>query len=182
MTAWDTLLSPLLLPKTCIKETISELRPLFTGTDECSTPIQLLHQSFRDFLRSRIPGHVPLTLKPAKDQKRLAFCCFQVINTGVGGVAELGVIERLGERDVLPKILHENIPEELDYACLFGLDHALEANDPSIDLKVEIVKFLEGSIINWLELCVRVRRYILISPFFHWIEVSGSILCWFYIT
>src|SRR5260370_29739 len=44
-TAWDALLSPLLFPKTSVSDTISELRPLFMGTDDHSTPIQLLHQS-----------------------------------------------------------------------------------------------------------------------------------------
>ena len=32
--AWDALLSPLLYRTTSIEEIISELRPLFTGTDE----------------------------------------------------------------------------------------------------------------------------------------------------
>ncbi len=49
ITTWDTLLSPFL--KTALKNIISELHPLLSGMDQPSTPIQLLHQSFRDYLK-----------------------------------------------------------------------------------------------------------------------------------
>src|SRR5260370_32555820 len=96
MAAWDALLSPLLFPKTSVKDTISELRPLLTGTDERSTSIQLLHQSFRDYLRFRMTGDGLPTLESTKDHERLACRCFQVINTEMSKVAGLGMIEKLG--------------------------------------------------------------------------------------
>ena len=49
--AWEALLGPLLFPKTSVQETISELHLLFMGMNECSTPIQLLHQSVQDYLK-----------------------------------------------------------------------------------------------------------------------------------
>ncbi len=170
--AWDTLLSPLLYRTTSIEEITSELRPLFTGADERSTPIQLLHQSFQDYLRWRIAPDIPPPWGPAVGQERLALCCFQVINTEIQKVAELGVIERLGEGDVMPTISDGDISEPLAYACRFALGHTLEAKEGSEALKAEIKRFLDGSIFNWLEFCIRAERYISIRPFIDWIEVS----------
>ena len=177
--AWGALLSPLLYRTTSIEEIISELRPLFTGADERSTPIQLLHQSFRDYLRWRIAPNILAIWGPAVDQEQLAvgqeqlaLCCFQVINTEVRKIAGLGVIERLGERDVMPTISDGDISEPLAYACRFALDHTLEVKEGSEALKAEIKKFLDRSIIDWLEFCIRAERYISVLSFFDWIEVS----------
>src|SRR5258707_7140538 len=179
--AWVALLSHLLYRTTSIEEIISELRPLFTGADERSTPIQLLHQSFQDYLRWRIAPDIPPILGPAVGQDRLALCCFQVINTEIRKVAELGVIKRLGERDVMPTISDGDISESLAYACRFALDHTLEAKEGSEALKAEIKRFLDGSILDWLEFCIRAKRYISIRPFFDWIEVSLGTSCHFQI-
>ena len=172
MNAWGTLLSPLLYHTKSIEGIISELHPLFTGTDECSTPIQLLHQSFWDYLRWCIASDMPPTLGPAKGQERLALCCFKVINTEIRKVVGLGVIESLGIRDVMPTISDGDISEPLAYACCFALDHTLEAKEGSEALKAEIKKLLDESIFDWLEFCIRVERYISIRRFFDWIEVS----------
>ncbi len=169
---WDTLLSPLLYRTRSIEGIISELCPLFTGADERSTPIQLLHQSFQDYLRWRIAPDIPPTLGPAEGQERLALCCFKVVNTEIRKVAGLGVIERLGEKDVIPTISDVDISEPLAYACRFALNHTLEAKGGSEALKAEIKKLLDESIFDWLEFCIRVERYISIRRFFDWIEVS----------
>ncbi len=182
--AWDALLSPLLHRTKSIEEIISELRPLFTGADEHSTSIQLLlHQSFQDYLRWRIAPDIPPILRPAVGRERVALCCFQVINTEIRKVAGLGVIERLGERDVMPTISDGDISEPLAYACRFALDHALEAKEGSEALKAEIKRFLDGSILeSWLECCIRAERYISIRPFFDWIQVSLGTSCQFSLT
>ena len=172
MDVWDALLSPLLFRKTSVEDTLSELRPLFTGTDRRSTPIQLLHQSFGDYLKWRITKYIRLELGPVMSQEWLALRCFQVINTEIQEDTALGIIERLGERDLMPTISRGDVSQQLAYACHFGLDHALEAKDVSKAFKMEIKKFLEGSIIRWLEFCVRTKRYISIYPFFDWIEVG----------
>src|SRR6266446_616835 len=113
ITAWGTLLSPFL--KTSLENTISELRPLLSCTDQPSTPIQLLHQSFRDYLRRRDVNEVWTMLEPAAHQERLALRCLQVTNTVIRKVAGLGKIEELGEMEVLPTIPQTNITEHLAY-------------------------------------------------------------------
>ncbi len=149
MAAWDALLLPLLFPKTSVRDTVSELRPLLTGIDQPSTSIELLHQSFRDYLEFRMTrDRVPTTLESAKDHEHLALRCFQIINTEIPKVADLGMIEKLGEKDAIPAIPQGEVSEQLGYACLFGLDHTLEAKDLSEVSEVEIKTFLEGSIIR----------------------------------
>ena len=175
ITAWATLLSPLL--KTSFQNIISELRPLLSGTDQPSTPIQLLHQSFRDYLRRRDVNEVWTSLEPAATQERLALRCFQVTNTEIRKVTELGKIEELGELEVIPTIPQKNIPEHLAYACRYGLDHILHIQHVSGALEIEIKKFLQESITTWLELCVRTERYISMCPFFDWIDVSHGNGC-----
>ena len=170
--AWDALLSPLLHPGSGVNDVISELRPLFIGADDRSTGIQLLHQSFRDYLKWRISNDVFPTLDSVKDHERLALRCFQVINAEIPKVADLGMIERLGHREVIRTISHGEVSEELGYACLFALDHTLETKEASEAAEVEIKKFLDESITNWVELCVRTKTYISIGSFFDWIEVS----------
>ncbi len=174
-TAWDTLLSPFL--KTALKNIISELRPLLSGTDQHSTPVQLLHQSFRDYLKRRDVDKVWTKLEPAANQERLALRCFQVTNDEIRKVAGLGIIEELGELEVMPTIPQTNISEHLAYACRYGLDHISHVQCVSGALETELEKFLQESITNWLELCVRVERYISIYPFFDWIDVSHGNVC-----
>lgn len=58
--------------------------------------IQLLHQSFQDYLAWRTANHMPLTLGPAMNQERLARRCFQVVYTEVRKVQGLGIAETLG--------------------------------------------------------------------------------------
>src|SRR5258708_3157174 len=176
-TACDTLLSPLL--RTSLGNIIAELHPLLSGTDQHSTPIQLLHQSFRDYLTRRDVNEVWTKLEPAANQERLALRCFQVTNAEIRKVAGLGIIEELGELEVMPAIPQTNIPEHLAYACRYGPDHILDVQRVSEALETEIEIFLQESITNWLELCVRGDRYISIYPFFDWIDVSHGNGCEF---
>ncbi len=175
ITAWATLLSPLL--KTSLQNIISELRPLLFGTDQPSTPIQLLHQSLRDYLKRHDINKVWTMLELAANQERLALRCFQVTNAEIQKVAGLGIIEKLGELEVMPTIPQANISELLAYACRYGLDHILDVQRVSGALETEIEKFLQENITNWLELCVRTERYISIYPFFDWIDVSHENGC-----
>ncbi len=172
--AWTTLLSPFL--KTSFENIISELRPLLSGTGEQSTPIQLLHQSFRDYLKWRGVSKLQI-LEPAVDQERLALRCFEVINTEIRKVAGLGIVEKLGELEEMPMIPQTNISEHMAYACRYWLDHILDIQRVPGALETEIEKFLQESITNWLELCVRTERYISIYPFFDWIDVSHGSGC-----
>ena len=172
--AWEALLVPLLFRGTSVRDTISELRPLFTGMDEPSVPIQLLHQSVRDYLKWR-PVGVPVKLEPSEDEERLALRCFTVINTEIRKVTELGVIEGLGDMDMMPSIPQKDISEQLAYACRYGPDHISRIQHIPETLEIEVKKFLEENITNSWELCVRTGRYIPIHPFFDWIEVSHGI-------
>ncbi len=173
--AWTTFLSPFL--KTSFENIVSELRPLLSGTDQHSTPIQLLHQSLRDYLKWRGVNKLQVMLEPALDQERLALRCFEVINAEIRKVAGLGKIEELDELEVMPAIPQTNISEQLVYACRYGLDHILDAQRVSGALETEIEEFLEENITSWLELCVRTGRYISICPFFDWIDVSHGNGC-----
>ncbi len=164
------MLSPLL--KTSLGNIISDLHPLLSGTDQHSTPIQLLHQSFRDYLTRRDVNEVWTKLEPAANQERLALRCFQVTNAEIRKVAGLGIIKKLGKLEVMPTIPQTNIPEHLAYACRHGLDHILDVQRVSGALEPEIGRFLQESITKWLELCVRTEKYISIYPFFDWIDVS----------
>ncbi len=175
ITAWATLLSPFL--RTSLENTISKLRPLLSGMDQPFTPIQLLHQSLRDYLNRHDDNEAWTKLEPAANQERLALRCFQVTNVEVRNVAGLGIIEELGELEVMPTIPQTNIPEHLAYACRYGLDHILHVQRVSGELETDIEKFLGESITLWLELCVRAEGYISIYPFFCWIEVSHGNAC-----
>src|SRR5258708_39776277 len=175
ITSWATLLSPLL--KTSVQNIISELRPLLSGTDQPSTPIQLLHQSLRDYLKQHDINKVWTMLEPATNQERLALRCFQVTNTEIRKVVGLGIIEELGDLEAIPTIPQTNVSEHLAYACRYGLDHILDVRCVSGVLEAEIKKFLQGNITNWLELCVQTERYISIYPFFDWINISHQHGC-----
>src|SRR5258708_14243900 len=179
ITAWKTLLSPFL--KMSLENTISELRPLLSGTGQHSTPIQLLHQSFRDYLERHDVTKVRIMLDPAENEERLALRCFQVTNTEIQNVTGLGIIEELGELDVMPTVPQTNISEHLAYACRYELDHISHIQCVSGALETELEKFLQESITTWLELCVRAERYISIYPFLDRIEVSHGNACWFHV-
>src|SRR5258708_10781228 len=93
ITSWATLLSPLL--KTSLQNIISELRPLLSGTDQPSTPIQLLHQSLRDYLKQHDINKVWTMLEPAANQEVIALPCFQVTNAEIRRCLALGISRQL---------------------------------------------------------------------------------------
>ncbi len=89
----------------------------------------------------------------------------------------LGIIKQLGDLEVIPTIPQTNVSEHLAYVYCYGLDHILDIQCVLGALEAEIEKFLQESITNWLELCVCTERYILIYPFFDWINVSQGHGC-----
>src|SRR5258708_11352962 len=164
ITAWATLLSPLL--KTSFQNIISELRPLLSGTDQPSTPIQLLHQSLRDYLKQHDINKVWTMLEPAENQERLALRCFQVTNAEIRKVVGLGIIEELSDLEVMPAIPQTNVSEHLAYASRYGLDRILDVQCVSGVLEAEIEKFFQHSITNWLELSLPPNTHTSFHPSF----------------
>ncbi len=116
-------------------------------------------------------------LEPAENQERLALQCFKVTNAEIRKVAGLGIIEELGELEVMRTIPQTNIPEHLAYTCRYGLEHISHVQHVSSALEAEIEEFLQEGTTTWLELCVRAERYISIYPFFDWVEVSHGNAC-----
>ena len=168
--------NPLSISAPTVQCTVAELTPLLVGIHESHTPIRILHQSFRDFIVERAVAGQRYKVDTEKDHERMARRCFEIMNAELSNVGDLGRILSLEEKDPLPSISEGDVSEHLRYACRCAHVHASVVRTPSEELEVSIRRFIDGQIVNWIEVCVRMEGYIGISSFPEWAKVSSTIV------
>ncbi|KAF8335851.1 uncharacterized protein EI90DRAFT_3120104 [Cantharellus anzutake] len=172
--AWDTILSPFL--KSSVRYAVAELAPLLSGVEDSYIPIRTLHQSFRNFIVDRIdphsidPGCNPVDL--GVENARIALRCTEILNQDLGSVEGLGLIENISQRDEVPCIPLEKLPEHLYYACRHIVHHLSEVQEPSQELNGSVSTFLSQEAIPWVEVCVRTEGYISVSLLPEWVKLT----------
>ena len=174
MTAWDSILSPFL--HSTVQSTVAGLSPLLTGIHKPHTPIRISHQLFRDFIVERAVTGRRYMVETEKAHEIMARRCFEIMDVELSNVGDLGRILSLKQKDPLPFISEGDVSEHLRYACRCAHVHASVVRAPSEELEVSVRRFIDGQIVSWIELCVRMEGYISISSFPEWAKVSSAIL------
>ncbi|EXJ87253.1 hypothetical protein A1O3_04212 [Capronia epimyces CBS 606.96] len=155
-----TLLSPLsteslvhLLRKTPqhIDETLADLHTIFNIPAQKNRPIRLHHPTFRDFLLNKNRcSDLNFWVDEKQAHRTLADNCIQLMSRmlrrNICGLDSPGALVR----DVDPSLIEERIPPELQYACLYWVQHyrhsgtRLQDNDPAH-------RFFQKHFLHWLE-------------------------------
>ncbi|KAF8344205.1 uncharacterized protein EI90DRAFT_3114958 [Cantharellus anzutake] len=173
VTAWDAILSPF---NSSVQYALAELAPLLSGVEDPHIPVRILHQSFRDFILDRMhPQKISSHCAPVAvgvENARVALQCTEILNKGLCSVKGLGQIENLFEKDEMPCIPPKELSEQFCYACRHIVHHLSEVQEPSEELAGSVGIFLSQEATRWVEVCVRMERYVSILWLPGWAKLA----------
>ncbi|OGM44087.1 NACHT and WD40 domain protein [Aspergillus bombycis] len=118
------------------------------------TPIQIFHQSFRDFLlHPKIRTKTDFWIDEKQTHKETLLRCINVMTRTKGGLSRNicqlpndGILRD----EISDEIIRDNIPAELQYSCRYWIHH-LECGSYRITDQDNIHTFLETYFLHWLE-------------------------------
>jgi len=187
-----TLLSP--LPSGClakllgtqrehILQTLEDLHAILDVPSQETQPIRLHHPSFRDFLfdASRCNNQL-LWIDERQRDGELMDKCLQIMSKNLK--YDICDFRHPGTviSDIDSRVIGENVSPELEYACLYWIQHALRSGRQLQD-DDQVHAFLQEHFLHWIEvmsLAKRISEAVLaLSTLECFIEVSDptTILC-----
>jgi len=156
---------------TTIHQRLKHLRSVFNVPDDESSPVRLLHPSFRDFLfDSRRCANRQFSVEEKVAHKRISEQCLKILSKSlkqdICGVNQSGIFVSDIERTRIQQVL----PSHLEYACSYWMQHVLCSG---IELRDDhgIHGFLRRHILHWLEALCWIGR---LSDGIHVLTALGS--------
>jgi hypothetical protein len=121
-------------------------------------PIRLFHPSFRDFLLDNTRCKDPKFWVNEKQAHRaLAESCIRLMSVSlkqdICGLEAPGILIT----EVESSVIEQNLPLELQYACLYWINH-LEKSGRQLHDDDHIHKFLEIHLLHWLEALILIKK------------------------
>lgn len=141
-----------------------------------SPKVRVVHPSFADFLSSRARcGRDIWYFQREKDNRTLATRCIKRLNAYLKrNMCNMSLSHDLGE---------EELPEDVEYACLFWVEHVCFVKDEFQPLVILLDFFLHRHLLHWLEAMSILRRsrdtIALLKSLLSWITVSLYLCLWF---
>jgi hypothetical protein len=154
----ESLSKLLLITKQRVDRTLKDLHAILDIPKDQASSIRLHHPSFRDFLldkdRCRDP-HFRVDDKQA--HQMLATRCIQLMSSclkqdicGLHTPSALVV-------EVESSLVEQSLPLEVQYACLYWIQHLLRGGAPLYD-NDQIHQFLQVHLLHWLEALSWIRK------------------------
>ncbi|GKU07178.1 vegetative incompatibility protein het-e-1 [Fusarium langsethiae] len=113
------------------------------------SPIRMLHLSFRDYLMSPETREHQFWIDEKKSARNLAKDCLRVMETLRPDICRLRILGT--DRSTLkPEFINACIPPEVQYACLYWVNHQVVAGLGSVDA-TRILNFLKQHLLHWIE-------------------------------
>jgi hypothetical protein len=155
-----TLLSPLCIsslsilirvPKEDTNQTLDELHSILDIPRDQSQPLRLHHPSFRDFLLDKERcTDTNFQVSERKMHQTLADKCIEIMSKAlkrnICGLDSFGT----SIKDVNDSRVQLNLPREVQYACLYWVQH-LEKSGAKLSDDDQVHKFLQEHLLYWLE-------------------------------
>ena len=134
-----------------IIQTLDDLHSILDIPEDRARPIRLHHPSFRDFLLSKDRcGDSKLWVDEKQGHQTLADACIQLMSTSlkqdICGLNAPGVLTT----DVESSRVDERLPPEVQYACLYWVQH-LEKSGAQLFDDNQVHQFLQVHLLHWLE-------------------------------
>lgn len=130
---------------------VQPLGSLLSGTRDPNTPLRPLHPSFYDFLRdAKRSKHLHMDQKVHSTM--MATACLEIIIHGLTKDDICGVGDPFYlNKDISDSAIKKAIPESLQYACCFLVDHIVNVTSDTDDLIKMIKTFLYEHLLYWIE-------------------------------
>jgi hypothetical protein len=131
--------------------TLEYLHAILDIPKEQTRPLRLHHPSFRDFLLNKDRcGDPNFQVDEKQAHQTLASGCIRLMPTSlkqdICGLSAPGVLVT----DVKSSLVDERLPPEVQYACLYWVQH-LEKSGAQLDDNDQVHQFLQVHLLHWLE-------------------------------
>ncbi|KAG8685465.1 POC1 centriolar protein A, partial [Ceratobasidium sp. 395] len=141
-----------------------------------SQPIQIMHQSLREYLTSRAASSSDTQryfLSEKHWSQALALPCLNILNQQLEE-ATPGTGYILGTQSYeIPKFARNRISEELLYASQFWTEHLVDSEAPvSAALSMALRTFLVGNLVQWMEIVCVYGKYQGLKKTINWIMTN----------
>lgn len=146
-----TLASLLQMRSETVNLRVRHLHSILNVPQNQSHPIRLLHPSFRDFLLDKQRCYDQSFWVDEKQAHRLlADRCIQLMSASlkqdICSVGSPGILIA----DVERSRVERSLPSEVQYACLYWIQHVHKNDDPLCD-DDQVHRFLQEHVLHWLE-------------------------------
>ncbi|KAB8271802.1 hypothetical protein BDV30DRAFT_227843 [Aspergillus minisclerotigenes] len=114
-------------------------------------PVQLLHLSFRDFLlASQRCKDTRFWIDEKQAHRNIYQYCLKIMSNALR--RDICCLEDPGTHmtDIKPSVVHESLPEQVQYACSHWVDHLQQSDIVASDDTV-LYDFLRTHFVHWLE-------------------------------
>ena len=135
---------------TDVKLTLEPLHSVLDISQNETSPIQLFHLSFRDFLldKKRCPDQFWVDEKMTHYD--LFVCCLKLMSKHLGrDMCDLRLPGALAT-EVEKGVIERCLPLEIQYACLYWVEH-LQRSDAQLHDDDQVHQFLQENLLYWLE-------------------------------
>ena len=146
------------MPKEDIDQTLDDLHSILDIPEDQSRPVRLHHPSFRDFLLDKARCNDPQFLVDEKKAHRaLAASCLQLMSErlerDICGLHSPGVLAT----EVQQERIEQCLPTELQYACLYWVQH-VQKGEALLQDDGQVHVFLQKHFLHWLEALSLMRK------------------------
>ncbi|KAG9120660.1 POC1 centriolar protein A [Ceratobasidium sp. 392] len=148
-----------------IDRILQQISSFTTGwsADHPSQPIQIMHQSLREYLTSRAASSADTEryfLSEKRWSRELTLPCLNVLNQQLDRTTPgTGYIWGTPGFDI-PRFARNRISEELLYASQFWIDHLVEGEGPvSATLAMALREFMSLNLVQWMEVVCVYGKY-----------------------
>ncbi|OJJ66294.1 hypothetical protein ASPBRDRAFT_424327 [Aspergillus brasiliensis CBS 101740] len=129
---------------------LRNLHAVLNVPEDSDAPVEILHNSFSDFLLAEQGGQIPgFRIDLVGTHRLLASHCFRLMRAKLRmDIAEIGHTEPVNWTTDTFSERHFTV--ELGYACFFWVHHVIQSYQKGIDSE-EIESFLKDHLLHWLE-------------------------------
>jgi hypothetical protein len=132
-----------------VDQTFEDLHAILNIPDDPTYPVRLHHPSLRDFLLNKDRGG-DFWVDEKKAHQILATSCIQLMSqTLKKDICEMQAPSHQASQ-VESSHLQECLPPELQYACLYWVQH-LQKSDLQVHDSEGVHRFLQAHLLHWLE-------------------------------
>ncbi|KAL5598574.1 uncharacterized protein BROUX77_006408 [Berkeleyomyces rouxiae] len=139
------------VPTETIEEQLDLLHSVLSVPQSIHSPVRLLHLSFRDFLLDpQKQDKSPFWIDEKETHKKMTSNCLRIMNNHLRtDICQL-VHPVYDRAKVEAQVIQDNIPAELQYSCLYWVNH-VQQGEVVVDDSSKIFGFLKAHFLHWLE-------------------------------
>ena len=134
-----------------VEETLEDLHSILDVPQDEFRPVRLHHPSFRDFLLDKDRCTDPnFRVNDKEVHERLAACCIQLMSDSLK--QDICGVERPDTlvADVESSRIERCLPPDVQYACLYWIQHLQKSNAQLCD-NDQVHQFLQEHLLHWIE-------------------------------